>query len=75
MKTHCVTCHAAEPAHPAFAKPPAGVLLETIQQVAANAARIMTQVAVTRAMPLGNETGMTDAERDRIVAWIEGRQR
>jgi uncharacterized membrane protein len=73
MKTHCVMCHAAEPAHPAFARAPAGVLLETIPQAAANAARIMDQVVVTRAMPLGNETGMTDAERDRIAAWIEGR--
>jgi len=73
MKTHCATCHAAEPTHDAFAKAPAGVLLETIPQVAANAVRIMTQVVVNRAMPLGNETGMTDEERDRIAAWIEGR--
>jgi uncharacterized membrane protein len=75
MKTHCVMCHGAEPTHPAFARAPAGVLLETVSQVVANAARIMTQVAVTRAMPLGNETGMTDAERDRIAAWIEARSR
>jgi uncharacterized membrane protein len=73
MRTHCVACHAAEPTHEAFAKAPAGVLLETVPQIAANAARIMTQVVVTRAMPLGNETGMTDEERDRIAAWIEGR--
>jgi uncharacterized membrane protein len=72
MRTHCVACHAAEPTHEAFARAPAGVLLETIPQIAANAARIMTQVVVNRAMPLGNETGMTDEERDRIAAWIEG---
>jgi uncharacterized membrane protein len=75
MKTHCVACHAAEPTHEAFAKAPAGVLLETIPQVAANAAKIMTQVVVNRAMPLGNETGMTDEERDRIAAWIESRKK
>lgn len=75
MKTHCVRCHAAEPTHEAFAKAPAGVLLETIPQIAANAARIMNQVVVNRAMPLGNETGMTDEERDRIAAWIEGRRK
>jgi uncharacterized membrane protein len=73
MKTHCVVCHAAQPAHPAFARPPAGVVLETIAQVAANADRIMTQVVVTRAMPLGNETGMTDDDRSRIAAWIGSR--
>jgi len=75
MHTHCVACHAVEPTHPAFAKAPAGVLLETIPQIAANAARIMTQVVVNRAMPLGNETDMTDEERDRIAAWIDGRNK
>jgi uncharacterized membrane protein len=73
IRTHCVACHAAEPTHEAFAKAPAGVLLETLPQITANAARILDQVVVTRAMPLGNETGMTDEERDRIAAWIEGR--
>ena len=75
MRTHCVACHAAEPTHPAFAKAPAGVLLETVPQIVANAARIRTQVVDTRAMPLGNETGMTDEERDRIAAWVEGRNK
>jgi len=73
MKTHCVPCHAAEPTHEAFARAPAGVLLETIAQVAGNAAKVMAQVVVNRAMPLGNQTGMTDEERDRIAAWVEGR--
>ena|SRR5215475_6283263 len=75
MKTHCAPCHAAEPTHEAFAKAPAGILLETIAQVADNAERIMTQVVVNRAMPLGNQTGMTDQERDRIAAWIKGRNK
>jgi uncharacterized membrane protein len=74
MEAHCVMCHAVEPAHPAFAKAPVGVLLETIPQVAANADRIMAQVVVTGAMPFGNET-MTDEERSRIAAWIRGRGR
>lgn len=73
MKAHCVQCHAAEPTHEAFARAPAGVLLETIDQVSKNAPRILNQVMVTRAMPLGNETGMTDQERERIAAWIESR--
>jgi uncharacterized membrane protein len=44
-------------------------------QIAGNAEKIMTQVVTNRAMPLGNETGMTDRERDRIAAWIEGRNK
>jgi uncharacterized membrane protein len=75
VRTHCVPCHAAEPTHEAFARAPAGIVLETIPQIAANAARIMTQVVVSRAMPLGNQAGMTDEERDRIAAWIEGRNK
>ena len=74
VKAHCVRCHATEPTHEAFAKPPAGIVLETIEEIARNAPKIMNQVVVQRAMPLGNETGMTDAERDRLAAWIEGRK-
>jgi len=75
MKIHYVACHAAEPTHVAFAQPPAGVLLETVPQVAGKPARIMTQAVVTRAMPLGNATQMTDDDRERIAAWIEGRHK
>jgi uncharacterized membrane protein len=74
VQKHCVQCHAVEPTHPAFAKPPAGIVLETIAAVAQYAPRILTQVAETRAMPLGNETDMTDEERNRLAAWIEGRK-
>jgi uncharacterized membrane protein len=74
VKTHCVRCHATEPTHEAFAKPPQGIVLETIEEIARNAPKIMSQVVIQRAMPLGNETGMTDVERDRLAAWIEGRK-
>jgi len=73
VKTHCVPCHAAEPTHEAFAKPPAGIMLETIEQISRHAPRIITQVVVERAMPLGNQTGMTDEERAQVGAWIESR--
>src|SRR6516164_11230386 len=56
VKTHCVRCHATEPTHEAFAKPPQGIVLETIEEIARNAPKIMSQVVVQRAMPLGNET-------------------
>jgi len=74
IKTHCVPCHAAEPTHQAFAKPPAGIVLESIEQISRNGSKIMTQVVVQRAMPLGNETEMTDGERARIAAWLEARK-
>ena len=32
--------------------------------------RILVRAVQTRTMPLGNLTGMTDAERDTLGAWI-----
>jgi uncharacterized membrane protein len=69
---HCVACHAAEPTHPAFGKAPKGIRLETLDELRRHAKDIITQVVVERAMPLGNETDMTDEERDRLGAWAEG---
>jgi uncharacterized membrane protein len=72
VATHCVSCHAAEPAHPAFVEPPGGVSLETPEEMRRHAEAIRRQAVLSRAMPLGNETGMTDAERARLGAWIRG---
>jgi uncharacterized membrane protein len=71
---HCVACHADMPVHEAFDKPPKGIRLETIEQLRRYAKQIVTQVVVERAMPLGNQTDMTDEERDRLGAWAEGRK-
>ena len=35
-----------------------------------NAQRAYEQVVVTKAMPLGNVTGITDAERELIGRWV-----
>jgi uncharacterized membrane protein len=74
INKHCVQCHAAQPTHEVFAKAPKGVVLETIEEISRHAPTIMNQVVIERAMPLGNQTGMTDAERDLLAAWIEGRK-
>jgi uncharacterized membrane protein len=47
-----------------------GLVFDTPKQIHAQA-RLIEQVAVTtKVMPLGNETGMTQAERDTLGAWI-----
>ena len=46
-------------------------MLETAAQIVAKAAAIREQAVVSRAMPLGNVTQMTDAESARIAAWID----
>jgi uncharacterized membrane protein len=64
----CATCHAASPRFAGLAAPPKGVVLESAAQLEAHAAKIREQVA-SRAMPPGNVTGLTDAERDELVSW------
>jgi uncharacterized membrane protein len=71
---HCTACHSAEPTHPAFARPPKGIRLDTIEGLRSWAKSVAIQVVTERAMPLGNETNMTEAERARLGAWAEGRE-
>lgn len=70
LRARCVSCHAAAPTDPAFAAPPLGVVLDSPEQVRAHADRIAVRAVQTRTMPLGNLTGMTDAERALLGAWI-----
>ena len=69
LDQRCVTCHATQPKQEGFAQPPKGVVLETNDQVAANAAKIAETVGA-RYMPIGNLTQMTDAERATVTAWF-----
>jgi len=67
----CAVCHAATPTQPGFTSAPAGVLLDSPQHIAANARRAYQQAVLTHAMPLGNLTGMTAAERATLGAWFD----
>ena len=70
VNSRCASCHALHPTQPGFSSPPAGVVLETADQIVSQAGRIKTVVAA-KVMPLGNLTKMTQAERDAVVAWID----
>ena len=74
MTARCTTCHAQTPTYAAYTTPPAGVMLETIAQIEQNAARIHEQTVVTKVMPIGNLTKMTDAERADITQWYQALQ-
>ena len=67
----CTNCHAAAPVHPAFPAAPAGVMFDTDQQIIAEASRIHQQTVVTRVMPIGNLTNITDNERQLIDQWYK----
>ena len=67
----CVTCHSPQPTFPGYTQPQAGVLLHTPQDIVQNAQRVYQQVIVTRIMPLGNLTQITEQERAVIAAWVK----
>jgi len=71
-QTHCIACHQANPTHEGFkgGEPPKGVMLDTLDGIKKNSAQILIQAVQGKAMPLGNETGMTENERAKLGAWI-----
>ena len=68
--SHCVMCHSQFPSREGFDAPPKGVVLGTLDEVRAHGEAIMAQAVYGNAMPLGNENGMTRAERDQLGAWL-----
>lgn len=71
---HCVSCHAAEPTHELFEEAPNGVAFETVADLKRYSTIIKAQVVDTDIMPLGNETGMTEEERNQLAVWIDALQ-
>lgn len=70
LQQRCASCHAAAPTQPGFASAPAGVKLDNDADIQRNLARIQQQAVVLKAMPLGNLTAMTDAERAVLKTWF-----
>ena len=67
---HCVMCHAKKPTHESFQEAPKNVTLETLADLKRYAQPIMIQTVRNKAMPLGNQTQMTDEEREQLGRWI-----
>src|ERR1043166_1086332 len=67
---HCTMCHAAKPTHESFQEAPKNVTLETTADLRKYAPLILSQTVQNKAMPLGNQTGMTEGERRKIGQWI-----
>lgn len=73
VQTRCAGCHAARPTQVGFAAPPAGIILDSAADVERHAARVFATAVATRTMPVGNLTGMTEAERAALGAWYTAR--
>jgi uncharacterized membrane protein len=71
VATRCAECHSQHPSNTAFSAPPAGVVFDTPQDIVDRADAIEEQAVRLKAMPLGNLTHMTDAERGELKAWID----
>jgi uncharacterized membrane protein len=69
VQERCVPCHSAHPTKVDSA--PMGIVFDTPKQIQAQASLIQQVAVLTKVMPLGNQTGMTQAERDTLGHWIE----
>lgn len=70
IESRCSMCHAKEPYWEGVGAPPKGVVLETANQIHQQARAIGLQAVYTQAMPPGNVTEMTKAERQVLAAWV-----
>jgi uncharacterized membrane protein len=71
IEQRCVACHSTHPTDPTFTSAPHGVTFDSPEQIQAMRDLIKTRAVVTTAMPLGNKTGMTAAERALLGRWID----
>jgi uncharacterized membrane protein len=65
-----MSCHAAKPTQAGFNASPAGIGLETPQQLFSAKDRVLNATVYSDFMPLGNMTAMTQEERDLLAAWL-----
>jgi uncharacterized membrane protein len=66
IEARCATCHSG-------ASAPLGIRFEARAQIEAWAGAIEQQAVLTRRMPPGNVTGMTEEERALLAAWVAQR--
>ncbi len=72
VQRRCVSCHSRRPTDDVITAPPNGVVYETPGDIIRLKDKIMQRVVITKTMPQGNKTGMTEEERNAVRCWIEG---
>ena len=68
VQAKCSVCHMAQPTQAGFNAPPAGIIIQTPEDMKTYKAKILTAVQ-TGYMPLGNLTKLSDEERQQMVAY------
>lgn len=71
VAARCRQCHSSTPTDRVFRTAPNGVAFDTPASIQAYAARIRLRAIEARTMPLANQTGMSDAEREVLRRWID----
>ena len=69
VQQRCTVCHSEQPTQAGFTAPPAGLVLDSVEQIRAQADRVYQASVATRTMPIGNLTSMTDHERQWVGQW------
>lgn len=69
IAARCASCHSERPTQAGIAAAPKGVAFDTDDKLRAAAALILQQSVLTAAMPPGNLTAMSEAERAALGRW------
>ena len=69
LEKHCANCHADSPTQAGFTAAPAGILLHTPEQLEAVSVRAIPALK-SGYMPLGNFSGMSNEERQKLAEWL-----
>ena len=72
IRDRCSPCHAEHPTDPTVQTAPNGVMFDTPEQIKAYSDRIKARAVISKTMPQGNKTGITEEERDLLGKWILG---
>lgn len=75
FEERCITCHRAKPTFAGLTEPPGGISFEELTEIQKRVKSIYEQVVVSKAMPLGNITQLTDEERVLIAQWAQQQQK
>jgi uncharacterized membrane protein len=66
----CVPCHSQAPTDEVFKAAPAGVVLDTPEQMKRWSERIKVRAVDTNTMPFGNKTQISEDERAVLASWV-----
>ena len=69
VSERCSGCHSSSPGGYGFTAPPKGIVFDSRIDIEAQATVIHQQTVLTKVMPIGNLTGMTQEERDYLDLW------